>query len=90
MTVLLYVRRKRWPLESVSVECDHRRVARPAPESAGGEVSPYADIIRQRVVLKGDLTPEQRDRIAYIAGRCPVNRTLQNNPIIEEEVVLAD
>ena len=73
-------------MRSVSVESTHQRTDRKEyGDSAGGD-QPWVDLIRQRIVLEGDLTEEQRDRIEYIAGRCPIHRTLQNAPVIEEEV----
>ena len=83
MTILLYVRRKGWTIRSVTVECSHRRVYR-APADGSSEE------IRSRVLIEGDITEEQRDRIGQIAARCPVHRTLQANPTIVNEVVVAE
>ena len=83
MTILLYARRKAWPVESVTVESSHRRVYRPEAQAAAEE-------IRSRVLLEGDLTEEQRERIELIAGRCPVHRTLESTPTIVNEVVLVE
>ena len=86
MTILLYVRRKGWPLRSVTVECRHRRVHRLDSEQAESSDRAYVEEIRQRILLEGDLTEEQTDRLKYIAGRCPVHRTLQSTPAIVDEV----
>ena len=80
MTVLLYSRRKGWPIESVTVECSHRRVSR-AGEAGGGH-----EEIRSHITIEGDLTGEQRDRILQIAGRCPIHRTLESKPRMIEEI----
>ncbi len=88
MTVLLYTRRKGWPLESVTVESSHQRVHCRDVEDCEEGRDAYIDRIRLRVALKGDLTEEQRARIAQIASRCPVHRTLESRPRIEEEVVV--
>lgn len=71
MTILLYLRRKGWPLRSVSVECSHERV----DHGDGKERGPANEVIRQRVVLDGDFTDERRYRVAL---RCPVHRTLES------------
>ena len=86
MTILLYVRRKGWPLRSVEVESTHRRVI--GRDSGRGEAGDpgYAEVVSQRILLTGDLTEERRDRISQIAGRCPIQRTLQASVVIEEEV----
>ena len=81
MTVLLYSRRKGWPVEGVTVECSHRRVSR-----AGGEPGAGHEEIRSRIELVGDLTDDQRDRILQIAGRCPIHRTLESKPRMIEEI----
>ncbi len=81
MTVLLYSRRKGWPVESVRVECTHRRVSR-----TGGELGAGHEEIRSRIKIEGDLTDDQRDRILQIAGRCPIHRTLESKPRMIEEI----
>ena len=86
MTLLMYTRRKGWPLEAVTVELDHQRVHRDDSEKSETSGKAYMEIISRRIALHGDLTEEQRDRIAYIAARCPVSRTLQANPLVEDEV----
>ena len=40
-----------------------------------------------KLILNGDLNPEQRARLLEIADRCPVHRTLQN-PIDFETVLV--
>jgi len=44
------------------------------------------DRIRLAIALGGDLTDEQRDRLGYIAGRCPIHRLLDERPRIEHTV----
>ena len=85
MTLLMYVRRKGWPLESVTVELGHERVHPDDLEEYESDRA-FVDLIRRRIVLTGDLTDEQRDRIAYIAKRCPLHRTLESKPVIEDRV----
>ena len=86
MTILLYVRRKGWPLESVSVRCSHDRVRRRDVEGCGHDRDKRVELIQRHIVLKGELTEEQRERIAYIATRCPMHRTLETPPHISDEV----
>lgn len=85
MTVLLYTRRKSWPLESVTVELSHERVDAEILPDAGGEQG-QVEVIRMYTVLKGDLTEDQTARIKAIAGRCLVHRTLSRPPRIIEEM----
>ena len=86
MTVLLYVRRKEWPLRSVTIDATHERVDRNEDESTLPGQLPYVDLIRQHIRVEGPLSEEQRERISYIAGRCPVRRTMENSPRIVDEV----
>ena len=66
MTVRLYATRKGWPLQSVTVRVLHRR------EGLGAK-----DRFAREIVLTGDLSHEQKERILAIANRCPVHETLE-------------
>jgi putative redox protein len=89
MTILLYVRRKGWPLRRVTVECSHRRVHAEDGEDCETNDRACLDEIRRHILLEGDLTEEQRVRLAYIATRCPIHRTLERVPSILDEVEVA-
>lgn len=76
MTVHMYARRKEWPLEEVRVQLDHHKIY--ARDCADCDSDPAArvEVIEMDLSFRGDLTAEQRARLAEIAGRCPVHRTL--------------
>jgi putative redox protein len=75
MTLRLYANRKKWPLESVSVELRHDRAH--AHDSRDCEAGPcQIERIERIVHLDGPLSDEQRHRLVEIAERCPVHRTL--------------
>jgi len=76
MTLGVYARRKRWPLEGVRVRLRHSRVH--AADCASCESAPGAmlDRIEEEIELAGPLDAAQRERLLEIAGRCPVHRTL--------------
>ena len=63
MTVAMYARRKRWPLEAVTVRLRH-------------SIEGLFDHIDCDVELTGVLTDEQCERLLEIADKCPVHRTL--------------
>ena len=86
MTVLLYVRRKGWPLRNVEVRCSHERVHCRDLGDCEESDNAYIEVIRRRVLLEGDLDTEQRDRIARVVQRCPVHRTLMSRPRIEDRL----
>jgi len=75
MTVAMYARRKRWPLERVAVRLQHARIH--AEDCAECETKEgMLDRIEREITLTGPLTAEQRERLLEIANRCPVHRTL--------------
>src|SRR3954451_21317059 len=61
MTILLYARRKRWPVEYVRVELDHSRVHIRDCEACD-EHDVRLDYFRKRVTVRGPLSEEQRAR----------------------------
>lgn len=77
MTVRFYARRQGWPLDRVEVDIEHKK------QPAAGATT-MVDHFTKRIRLFGDtLTGEQRDRLLDVAGRCPVQRTLESRPEIE-------
>lgn len=89
ITMRLYAQRKGWPLEGVEIEIGHERVhADDCVECEKKEGRAYVDVIKKRFLLKGDLTREQKARIAEIGGRCPVQKTVENGAHFIEEVAI--
>jgi uncharacterized OsmC-like protein len=77
MTVGLYARNKKWPLENISVSLRHSRIH--AKDCAECETKDgMLDRIDVEIGLSGALTPEQRAKLMEIAGKCPVHRTLKS------------
>jgi len=76
MTAHLYARRKGWPLESVELRLDTRKVFARDCEDCESDPNARVDIITGEIAFAGDLTPEQIARLQEIADRCPVQRTL--------------
>jgi putative redox protein len=86
MTVKLYAERKGWPLESVEVTLEQSKVhAEDCAECDTREG--FVDRISKRLTFHGQLSAEQRQRLAEIAERCPVQRTLQRAIVISQDVV---
>jgi len=89
MTVRLYAQRKGWPLEGVEVALHHERIH--AQDCADCETRDgFLDQITKDIVFFGPLDAEQRLRLAEIAERCPVQRTLQQEIHIEQRHVPGD
>ena len=76
MTLRLYARGKQLPLDKVTVTVGHSRRS---------DVEP-ADLFTRRLHLEGALSEEQRQRLAEIAARCPVHRTLERGAAVETEL----
>lgn len=63
LTLKMYAARKGWPLENADVMVTH-------------EESPGHYRLQRTVTLRGELTPEQRQRLLDIANKCPIHRIL--------------
>ena len=77
MTIRMYARQKKIPLDSVQVDVSHSKVhAQDCEEcqTSNGKV----DQFERNILLSGSLTAEQRKRLLEIADRCPVHKTLES------------
>ena len=75
MTLSMYARRKRLPLESVRVDVQHGKIHAQdcmECESDDGKIDRFV----RTIYLSGDLGQEERRRLLEIADRCPVHRSL--------------
>ena len=77
MTMKMYADRKGIPLEGVHIVLEHSREHVEDCESCNNEDN-RIDVIDRSIVLRGDLTDEQRQKLLEIAEKCPVHRTLEN------------
>ena len=75
MTMAMYARRKKWPLERVTVRLRHSRVH--VEDCADCETqNARLTVIDREIALGGSLDEDQRSRLLAIANRCPVHLTL--------------
>lgn len=75
MTLRMYARLKKWPLQKVTVTLKHDKIH--ATDCAECETKDgKIDRIERVIALEGPLDDEQRKRLLEIADRCPVHRTL--------------
>jgi len=74
MTLLVYARRKGFPLEKVTVDLEESR------DGASTQ-------IRRDIHLEGPLTDDQRARLLDIASKCPVHRTITGEVRVSDRLV---
>ncbi len=72
ITIKMYAARKEWPLDEVEVNV-----------AVDYKTEPGITRFKKEVLLKGNLTDEQKNRLYMIAGRCPINKALQQQIIME-------
>ncbi|MCK8494128.1 MULTISPECIES: OsmC family protein [Spirosoma] len=77
VTVRMYADRKGWSLDSVVIHVDY--TYDPAEKRSR---------FVMKLILNGDLDPEQRLRLREIADRCPIHRALEHP--IDFETTLVD
>jgi len=84
MTIALYARGKKWPLENVVIRLRHSRTyARDCADCVVRDDT-LLDRIETQVQLSGALAPEQESKLMEVAHKCPVHRTLKSTISIQE------
>ena len=73
MTIRMYANRKKMALDDINVRLVYERLK-------------DEERITRYLSFKGDITDAQKNRLVEIADRCPVHRTLENNPVITSEL----
>ena len=86
MTIRMYANHKKLPLEHVEVSLSHERNYINDAETSEDEHSKIEALIR-KVQLVGPLTDADKERLMQIADRCPVHKTLHNNPHVITTIV---
>ncbi len=83
MTIMLYARRKNWPVERVTVRLRQQRVhAEDCQECE--TLEGFVLRIERAVTVEGALSDEQRTRLLEIALKCPIHQTLTSEIAITE------
>lgn len=85
MTVKMYAEGKGWKLDDLYLELRHNK--RHADDCADCEdPKSKIDHIEKELILKGDLTQEQLDKLLEISKKCPVHKTLEGNITISSSL----
>ena len=86
ITVSLYAARRAIPLAGISARFEHDRIhRRDCEDDASGSLR-FLDRITGEIVISSDADDEQRHRLAQVALRCPVRRTLESQVQFGDEV----
>lgn len=76
ITLHMYANRKGWPLESVEIKMSTEKVLARDCEDCESDPNIKVDIIEKELKIQGDLDEDQLARLAQIADRCPIHRSL--------------
>lgn len=86
MTIKMYVNHKGWDnVEDVYMELRHNKRHDKDCENCEDPKSKI-DAIEKEVIVEGDLTDKQLDKILDISQKCPVHRTLLGDIKIESSI----
>ena len=91
MTLRMYIERKKLPITDVEVHLTFGRIHVDDCESCTDEKpegKKEIQHISRLIYVTGDVTEEQKERLLYIAGRCPVHVTLHSDPHVEDALIV--
>lgn len=77
MTLQMYARRKKWPLEEVKVHLSFSREYKDDCEHCEDPRNKISHFDRC-IEVEGDLTDAQKERLLQIADKCPVHKTISS------------
>ncbi len=85
ITLRLYAQRKQWPLEKITVKLARKKMY--ADDCLNCEQdSAKLEYVEKTLLMEGNLTPEQRERLKIIADKCPVQKTLISGINIQTKI----
>jgi len=77
MTLRMYVNRKKWEVEEITVHLSHNKdYAKDCEDCEASDTK--IDHIYKYITIKGNVDEKQKARMLEIADRCPVHKTLHN------------
>ncbi len=90
ITVKMYCERKDWPLRNVTAKFTHERIRPGEGETLGEGGAGHTDRISSEIVIEGDFDDEAKKRLAQVARRCPVHRTIERGVTFVDDVLIVD
>lgn len=89
ITLRLYANHKGIDLSGVDVELEIDRVHADDCEDCDDRADGFIERIQSRVTIRGSFDDAQKKRLAQVAARCPVHKTLANGAHISDSVDFA-
>jgi putative redox protein len=86
ITLALYCRHKGIQLDSVRASYTHERVHSDDADGSDQPKTKHIDQISGDVTISGEFSEAQRKRLAEVATRCPVHKTLANGVVFDDAV----
>lgn len=87
MTVKMYANRKGWPVGDLYMELRHNK-SHVEDCKTCEDPSSKIDVIEKELIIKGNITDEQKDKLLEISKKCPVHRSLLNEIRIESSITV--
>jgi putative redox protein len=91
MTLKMYIERKKLPITDIEVLLTFDRIHVDDCESCADEdreTKKEIQHISRLIYVTGDVTEAQKERLLFIAGKCPVHITLHSDPHVEDAVIV--
>ena len=89
VTLAMYARHQGLVLRSVTTLYEFKRVHADDCEKWEDTKTGFIDQITTNVKITGDFDEPQRKRLAQVASRCPVHKTLENGVVFSDNVSFA-
>ncbi len=86
ITLAMYARHKGIDLRSVTTAYEYARVHADDCDDWEDAKTGFIDQITTNVKIEGDFDEKQRKRLAQVASRCPVHKTLERGVVISDNV----
>ena len=83
----MYCRHKSLPLKSIRASFEFSNIHADDCEHCDDDVTGFIDHITSDVHISGDFDEKQQKRLAQIATRCPVHKTLANGVVFRDNAI---
>ena len=82
MTLRMYAGHKKLDLPRITVDVSHGKVHAEDCKDCGEGRTGRIDRFERVIAIEGDIAPDLRSKLAEIAGKCPVHRTLESGAAV--------